>query len=174
MNIAVLCAHPLSNYYRLAYLPGIILDIYDQERDARNFTGDCPVICHPPCAQWSALRKFAKFDKEQKYLAYFCRDVLARNGGIFEHPARSIFFDQSGWPDGKIYRVDQSAFGFPTLKPTKLFFHRCRPVSQPLNFNAIEFGIGMGKKKQIPKSMRSLTTESFNLWLIESIVSTFK
>jgi hypothetical protein len=31
------------------------VDVWDKERDARNWPGGCPVIAHPPCRTWGAM-----------------------------------------------------------------------------------------------------------------------
>lgn len=172
MTISVLCAHDKSNYYQI---PG--LDIYNAERDAYNFTGLNPVICHPPCAQWSQMRAFSNQDERLKNLANFCFRSLVNNGGIFEHPSGSMVWKQFNWPTGtKIISVNQSWFGFPAQKKTILAFYRCSPISHPLSFDAVTHVLGKRKngKRELSKSQRSLTTLSFNQWLIDSIRQTFE
>lgn len=171
-SIAILCAHPKSHYFEIEGL-----EVYDQKRDARNFVGNAPVICHPPCAQWSRLRKFAKVDLEQKALANFCLGWFASNGGIFEHPAGSSVFRELEFPkESKMYSVDQSWWGFPARKRTYLVFHRCSPIAYPLNFDLITHTVTnpKGGMKELSKNRVALTPLSFDQWLVDSIRATFK
>lgn len=173
MKIAVLCAHKHSNYFKI---PG--LEVYDQLRDARTFPGHMPVICHPPCAQWSRMKAFSNDDPEQKALANFCLDELKKYGGIFEHPAGSDVFRELDWPEGgKIYSVDQSWWGFPARKRTYLFFYKCKPIAHPLNFEPVMFVVASSKNVKRPemkKSQRAITPIEFNQWLVDCIRATMK
>lgn len=173
MEIAVLCAHRKSHYFQI---PG--LDVYDEVRDCRTFTGTAPVICHPPCAQWSRLRGLSRPDPETKNLAWFCLEKLWTNGGVFEHPSGSEFFKIADFPPGRMYSVDQSWFGFPARKKTLLYFVRCRPVSFPLNFDMITHKVGKGGTrgngyKEVSKFRVALTPLAFDQWLVDSIRDNF-
>jgi len=88
--ISILCAANKSNYYKIPNL-----DIWNKERNAYNFTSSQPVICHPPCAQWSRMRSFSKDCPVEKALAEFCYLQVIKNGGILEHPAGSSFSNLS-------------------------------------------------------------------------------
>jgi hypothetical protein len=176
--IAVLCAHRNSNYYKI---PG--LDVYDQDRDSRTFPGNMPVIVHPPCAQWSKMKAFSHDNPEQKQLAYFCLDELKKWGGIFEHPHGSDVWKELDWPEGgKFIQVDQFWWGFPARKRTTLFFYRCKPIQYPLNFDAVQYTVALSRSNsknlmatrlpEMKKSQRSITTLSFNQWLVDSILQT--
>jgi len=173
--IAVLCAHKRSHYFSI---PG--LDVYDQARDMRNFSGGMPVICHPPCAQWSRFRSFAKKNTETLALAHTCLAHLKREGGIFEHPAGSLVWDQLEWPEGgKLISVNQSWWGFPAVKQTYLYFYQCRPLAVPLNFDAIthvvarSFNDKTKRLKELPKGQRALTPLAFDQWLVDCIRATY-
>lgn len=157
--ITVLCAARKSYYFDL---PG--LDVYGKERNAYNFTGTNPVIAHPPCAQWSRLRSFARFDLEEKGLANFCWEVVNKNGGVFEHPLGSSFFKNVRIDMSKLYSVDQSWFGFPARKRTLLYFHKCKPLAFPLKFDAVQV-----KVENMGADARSLMTYSFATWLVKSV-----
>lgn len=166
-RIAVLCAAPESYYWKI---PG--LEIYDRQRDARNFSESLPVIAHPPCAQWSKLRAFAKVDPGEKDLAWFCFKKWVANGGIFEHPEGSSFFQEvkSLLPPGsRVYRVDQSDFGFPARKRTVLLFHKCMADSYPLPFEVRP----LTKVEWMAYGKREKTTLSFDQWLVSSIRNSY-
>lgn len=178
MTVAVLCAHKKSNYYKI---PG--LEVYDEVRDCRTFKGGMPVICHPPCAQWSKMKAFSNDNPEQKQLAYFCLVEFKRWGGIFEHPESSAIWDEFDWPEETLfYKVDQHWWGFPARKKTILAFYQCKPISHPLNFDAVQYTVAKsrsdsknGQANRLPemkKSQRSVTTLEFNQWLVDSIRQT--
>lgn len=130
--ISILCTHLKSNYLKIPNL-----DIWDEHRNAYNFTGHNLIICHPPCAQWSRMHHFARINPIEKELANFCMIKVKSNGGIFEHPAGSSIFKHHGIPRSKIISVDQHWWGFPGRKRTYLFFNHVPVLQQPLNFNAI-------------------------------------
>lgn len=155
--IAVLCALENSIYKTLPNL-----DVYDKKRNAYLYDLDFPVIAHPPCQQWSRLKHFAKFDREERDLAFFCLEKVQKNGGILEHPSGSSFFKQAGIKP--TISIDQSWFGFSCRKRTYLYFHDCKPISFPLSFDLIT--------KRVPDltgEMRSYTTIRFANWLIDFI-----
>lgn len=165
--ISILCAKKDSLYKTI---PGI--DVWDEDRDAYFFTGSNPVITHAPCAQWSRMKAFAKENKDQKELAYFCLNKVIRNGGIFEHPAGSSFFKEAGVTKN-IYSVDQSWWGFAAKKHTYLFFHGCKPIQFPL-FNHIPSKVinkfrHKGNPIELNKRERATTVIPFAHFLINSI-----
>ena len=82
-KITVLCTTENSIYKKLG------MDCYDKNRDAYSYKGKGPVIAHPPCAQWSRLKKFAKKDTMSKLLLHHCMQIVRTNGGVVEHPAGS-------------------------------------------------------------------------------------
>lgn len=160
MKIAILCANENSIYKTI---PG--LEVYDINRDAYTYKGTDPIIAHPPCAQWSRLKAFAKINNKEKNLAYYCLDKIHENGiGILEHPMGSSFFKEAGIVKN-LYSVDQYWFGFPARKRTYLYFYRCKPIKFPLKFDAIETDV-----QKMKYESRSTTTEKFALWLIECIL----
>lgn len=152
-----------SNYYKI---PG--LDLWNQERDAYNFTGSNPVICHPPCAQWSKLKAFAGTNKQEKELAYFCIEKVNQNGGILEHPAGSGIWKLPGIKRENIISINQHWFGFPAQKRTWLYFTQVKPISFPLNFNC-----PVKTVTELHSSSRSKQPLSFCIWLVQSIQETF-
>ena len=58
-----------------------LYDVYDIDRDARNFIGDYPVIAHPPCRAWGMLSHMANPRPDEKDLAWFALDKVRTNGG---------------------------------------------------------------------------------------------
>lgn len=157
--ISVLCANKDSIYKTFPDL-----DVWDAARNAYNFTGENRIIAHPPCQQWSRLKRFAKDNESEKGLAWFCLEMVLQNGGVLEHPSGSSFFAAAGIPKSKIYSIDQHWFGFPCRKRTYLFFHKCKPIEYKLRFDAIE-----KKVDQLHSSRRSDTTKEFAEWLIKCV-----
>lgn len=163
-SVAVLCVDRLSNY---KLLDDPALDLWDKERDAFRFNGSAPVISHAPCQQWSKLRKMAIDDQHEKALAFFCLHKVLANGGVFEHPEGSTFFEVAGITP--THSVDQCWFGFPARKRTWLFFHKCKPLPYPLSFD-----VPRTKVEKITSTMRSRMPEAFCSWLINSVRQTIQ
>lgn len=158
IEISVLCVMQKSNYY---LIPG--LDLWDIDRDAYNFTGTNPVIVHPPCAQWSKMKWYAKDDPRQKELAFFCLEKVKQNGGILEHPAGSSFFKTAGIKP--TISVNQSWFGFRGRKTTWLYFHGYKPIAHPITFDPP----AVKNVKKMGKDERSKMPIDFCLWLVNCI-----
>src|SRR5437899_10910089 len=51
LSVAALFVEPAGVY---ANLPGV--DLWDEARDARLYTGPYPAVAHPPCTVWSMMR----------------------------------------------------------------------------------------------------------------------
>jgi hypothetical protein len=157
--ITALCVSPRSIYKKLG------LDCYDINRDAFSYSGHNPVIAHSPCRCFSKLRSFVRVPGSDFKLAQFCYQVLKTNGGILEQPAGSKMKDYLGLP-APLY-VDQFWFGYPIRKPTWLWFFDCEPLPVPFSLNP-----DLTNSKQfdsMSSNQRSRTTETFALWLINSI-----
>lgn len=122
-NVSVLFARSDSCYFELG------ADVWDMARDARNYAGSNPVICHPPCRGWGRLRHWAKPRPDEKALALFAVDQVRRCGGVLEHPWGSTLWHAAGLPHpGKVdawggwtLLVDQGWWGHPAPKPTYLY-----------------------------------------------------
>jgi hypothetical protein len=137
----------MSIYYEI---PGC--DVYDQVRDARTFGLDCPVVAHPPCAQWSRwLYRLSKPRQSEKDLGPWAVEVVRRCGGVLEHPAYSRLWDACALPrpsssrsfedlggcrrssrsfdelGGFSIEVYQSAYGHKVPKRTWLYVCGCSP-----------------------------------------------
>lgn len=155
-KLSIFCTAPGSHYEKFPEL-----DLWPIERDAYNFTGNNRVIAHPPCAQWSRMRSFAKVNQYEKDLAFFCLEKVQKNGGILEHPAGSSFFKAAGIKP--TCSVNQHWFGYPAQKRTYLYFVDCLPLPVPLNFSHPTMTV-----MQMDKDKRSLMTFDFCVWLILS------
>ena len=133
--IAVLFARQDSRYKELKGY-----DVYDIDRDARNFNESYPVIAHPPCRAWGMLSHMANPRPDEKDLAWFAIDKVRSNGGVLEHPKGSRFFKTAGCPEvdggydefgGFTILVDQFDFGHVAHKNTKLYIKGIKTEDLP-------------------------------------------
>lgn len=158
MQVAILCADTISNYFKIPDL-----DIYTIERPAELFDGPGPVIAHPPCAQWSRMHAFANFSKDDLDTAAFCVDMVKEYGGLLEQPAGSSLFKYFGLK--VTYSVDQSWWGFPARKRTYLYSNgvRLEPMPLPGSLRKLKLSENMNAR------MRSRMTLDFCQYLVDSV-----
>jgi len=115
------------------------VDPWDEERDARNYSGPHPVVAHPPCARWSRLAGFteARFGYkrgEDGGCFEAALEAVRTWGGVLEHPAYSRAWDKydlaeplwrGGWSldlyGGASCYVEQGRYGLPVKKATWLY-----------------------------------------------------
>ena len=118
------------------------IDPWPESRDARTYAGPHAVIAHPPCQRWGALgvANFARWGGDHNRpgndggcFASAMRSVR-RWGGVLEHPARSLAWDEfglvkppkgGGWVKsdrGWTCEVWQSAYGHKARKATWLYY----------------------------------------------------
>lgn len=158
-RIAILCANEDSEYFKFEGL-----DIYTQKRPISEFKGGMPIIAHPPCAQWGKFKWRSKKDIEDKMLALQCIEHLAENGGIMEHPASSDIWKRN-FPEGtRMYKIHMSDWGYKAKKETILAFYQVKPITMPIQFNAIQGRIELMDKKE-----RAVTPYEMCKWLITCI-----
>ncbi len=149
--ISILCTETATNYNLIKGL-----DLWNIERDAFYFTGSNPVITHAPCAQWSRLKGLANNNPDEKELAYHCLKIVLRNGGIFEHPNGSNFFEEVGIDKNRLFVVNQNWFGFPSQKKTFLFFHKVQPLEIPRKYGQVHIGVNNLSSKVRSKTPLSM------------------
>lgn len=171
------------------------LDCYDEVRDARTYTGDDPVIAHPPCQLWGKLARvnYARWGGEHNKPGNdggcfrFALDTVNRCGGVLEHPAGSYAWavhgleapqKRGGWQrsgNGWVCEVWQSAYGHRARKRTWLY---CAGTNVPLEpdwsrlagTHQIGFPDQRGKvynKPTLGKREANATPPSFACWLVE-------
>jgi hypothetical protein len=133
--IGVLFARQDSRYKQL---PGY--DVYDIDRDARNFNESYPVIAHPPCRAWGRLSHMANPRPDEKDLAWFALDKVRKNGGVLEHPKGSKLWKEALLPmtgempdkfGGFTILIDQYHFGHVARKWTHLYIVGITPDQVP-------------------------------------------
>lgn len=114
-------------------------DAWGISRDARNYHGPAPPVCHPLCQRWGRFAKGSP--RHQKYEVGddggafdHCLFTVRRFGGVIEHPQGSKAFPHYGLPippargwsrpdayGGRSCYIDQGVYGHPAKKPTWLY-----------------------------------------------------
>lgn len=181
-TVAVLFARKDSVYKTL---PGC--DVWDIDRDARNWPGGAPVVAHPPCRAWGRLAHMAKPRPDEKDLARWAVAQIREFGGVLEHPSASrLWQDQQlgmiGAPDefgGWTLPIHQHWFGHLAEKSTLLYIVGCSPAdvpAMPMKLGKAEYvvasslhrkGIERRSRPEIPDSMREHTPIELARWLVE-------
>lgn len=175
--VAVLFAKRNSVYKTLAGC-----DVYDIGRDARSFSGGPPVVAHPPCRAWGALRQFAKPRDGERELAIWAVEQVRVWGGVLEHPRASRLWPELGLPltgfdqfGGWTLDADQSWWGHAARK--RSLFYICGLGRSELP--ALPFSLSLPSKvvaprtgakapgRHLPKSLREATPPALAEWLLE-------
>lgn len=123
------------------------VDPWDEQRDARKYSGPYPIVAHPPCHLWTRFahvnfkRWGGEHNKPGNDGGCFASALalLRKYGGVIEHPAFSDAWKAFGLPrpvQGKwtesggmwVCEVWQSAYGHKARKRTWLLY---RGNSQP-------------------------------------------
>lgn len=177
-TVAVLFARVDSIYKTLPDL-----DVWDIERDARNYRGSLPVVAHPPCRAWGRLRQMAKPREDEKDLAIFTIAQVRRVGGVLEHPDASSLWRTAGLPrpgqrdtfGGWTLPVHQFWFGHRARKATWLYIVGIEPQAIPaiplvLGEAPMVIGLWSGRdrltcRKGVLKIEREATPQAFAEWL---------
>jgi hypothetical protein len=186
--VAALFVDPDGCYSNLEWV-----DAWPQERDAREYDGNLPVVAHPPCQLWGNLacvnwkRWGGEHNRPGNDAGCFAAAVAAvrRNGGVLEHPAMSKAFGTHGltppmtmgWQrvmcGGWVCEVWQSAYGHRANKKTWLYYYGENAPAE-LKWERIvgthqigrQFGTDTPKPYLSPKES-SATPESFRDALLE-------
>ena len=178
-EIAVLFARSDSIYKNIYGL-----NVFDINRDARNFAGPNVVIAHPPCRGWGRLRHLAKPRPDEKDLALFAVDKIRKNGGVLEHPEFSTLWLAAELPapgsidefGGFTLPLPQFWFGHLARKNTWLYIVGLKIADLPnipLVLGDSQYVVSsskrncVGAKKEIPRKDREATPKDFALWLVE-------
>lgn len=140
----VAALYVLSNSSPYAKIEGV--DLWPERRDARLYPGPWPVIAHPPCGPWSRKWSHACGDRlrAMMHLAVCAALQVRRFSGCLEHPAGSRLWDKMSLPrpvpvtgedpprdffGGFSFEVELGWFGFPSRKPTWLYFCGISPAA---------------------------------------------
>lgn len=180
MSVSVLFARQDSIYKTLN------VDVWDIDRDARNYSGLGPVICHPPCRAWGQLAHMAKPRPDEKELAIYSINKIRQVGGVLEHPRASKLWPTMNLPKpgeidlygGFSILINQSWFGHLAEKSTLLYIcglSKNDLPQIPIKFDAITHTVsskikkksGRRIKKELSKKQREETPIDLAKWLIE-------
>lgn len=169
------------------------LDCYDEERDARTYIGNAPVVAHPPCQRWGnmGIANFVKYGSEHLRPGNdggcfkFALDTVNRVGGVLEHPASTHAWPAFGlprpglgwtrWKQGWVCEVWQSAYGHRANKKTWLY---CVGTDSPIKprwerivgTHQVGFHDKRGKARNKPtlsKREANATPPEFAVFLVE-------
>lgn len=181
-DVVALCVDPAGPY------PARLVEWYDADRDARTFSGDEPVVAHPPCGPWGRLRRLCT--KQDPSLGPLCVEIVRRNGGVLEHPACSMLWRHCGMPrpgefpdefGGVSFAVTLSAFGGRIEKRTWLYavgldhWPSLPPRRRDLETHVIctckRGGVGAGVKPRVRAHETARTPDAMADWLIDVAAS---
>lgn len=103
------------------------VDPWDVARDARLYPGPHPVVAHPPCGPWSALKHLYRGNEHDCAPAAVA--IVRRWGGVLEHPANSGLWSACQMPEpdelsdghGFTICVDQVAWGHVARKRSWIY-----------------------------------------------------
>jgi len=146
--IAALFVQPDGCYSELENI-----DAWPEDRDARLYKGDMPVIAHPPCQLWGKMARvnYARWGGDHNKPGNdggcfkSALDSVNRWGGVLEHPAQTYAWPEyglekpkgEGWQqsgEGWVCEVWQSAYGHRANKATWLYY-RGRLKPYPLKWD---------------------------------------
>ena len=136
LPVAILFAMRRSHYF---HLDGVD-SVWDELRDARNYSGPFPVVAHPPCRLWGKLAHLAWGDRAERDLALFALECVRRFGGVLEHPCGSALWPEYFLPrgnqvdlhGGRTIELDQGDWGHPCRKRTRLYVVAPRGLDFPV------------------------------------------
>ena len=169
MMIAALFVQPDG-----CYVGDSLIDPWPESRDARNYSGNFPVVAHPPCQLWGAMAavNFSRWGGEHNMPGNdggcfsTALESVNRCGGVLEHPAKSRAWAAhglskptgrgwSGSGDGWVCEVWQSAYGHRANKATWLYYKGQSPPfslrwERPTGTHQIGFHDQRGKSQNKP------------------------
>lgn len=180
MKIAALFVDEMGVY---SGLPDV--DVWGISRDARLYTGEMPVVAHPPCDRWhqlsavNAKRWGYRINHDDGCFASALASVR-RWGGVLEHPAETRAFRfhripepaRGAWQmtlDGDwTTEVDQAAYGHRARKRTWLLVSGVKPPDLDWRRTPGTHQIGYfdQARPQLPQVERAATPAAFRNLLI--------
>ena len=162
-TIACLFVDPDGAYSRAKHV-----DLWDADRDARDYQGPHAVVAHPPNARWGKFWRGSPRNPRPKKLGNdggcFASALWAVRtfGGVIEHPCGSHAWPWNGLPSSRLWgwwsdpdqyggrscQVDQGVYGHPCPKSTWLY--ACLPEYPELDWSKSAGGrrVELQSKKQ--------------------------
>ena len=124
------------------------VDVWDEARDARMYSGPHPVMAHPPCNRWSVIASINQAMGRLKVgddggCFASALEAVREFGGVLEHPAKTFAWKHhgllkpcsgGGWTrslfdPGWVCEVDQCHYGHTANKMTWLYVIGVNPES---------------------------------------------
>lgn len=111
------------------------IELWDEQRDARQYDQCFPVVAHPPCQRWGKYAtKGGRTLGDDHGCGQHAINAVRAHGGVMEHPAHSWLFAAGYLPKpghsdlwgGRTVEINQADYGHLALKPTWLYI--CSPV----------------------------------------------
>lgn len=156
------------------------IDPWDEQRDARRYTGPYPVIAHPPCNTWCQLApvnqaRWGRLIGDDGGTFAAALAAVRRFGGVLEHPAYSLAWSRyalpvpcrGGWTQtlddpGMTTEICQAAYGHDARKRTWLYAVGVDPAAldwrEVTGRAVIGGGIHIGQCVGRPKLERAIGT----------------
>ena len=174
--VAALYVDPRGPYPRMQ---GV--EAWDEARDATTYAGPHPVVAHPPCGPWGALRKMCS--RQRRDLAPLAVEQVRQWGGVLEHPRGSLLWQECGLPSagtvdafgGFTLDIEQVAWGHKARKATWLYFVGVDPIiakggvrrgGTPTHLVSQTRGRNLAGLKRMSDQARKITPPAFAEWLV--------
>lgn len=142
--------------------PRLVVDWYDEARDARTYAGPHPVVAHPPCGPWGPMRHLSA--QGGKDLGPHAIDCARKYGGVVEQPIDSRLFSACGVSETALIRVEQVSSGAPLPKTDlALLFGRSaglRPFYDPARRRADASNLRFEEQRKCEKARPSYRPSS--------------
>lgn len=113
------------------------VDAWDEARDARKYDGPWPVVAHPACGPWGALKHLYRGSEGGPDCALRAVCQVRDWGGVLEHPKGSGLWKEAAIPypgelpdqwGGRTIEVSQVDWGHVARKRTWLYLVRVGSV----------------------------------------------
>ncbi len=121
-DVAALYVDPRGPY------PELVVECWDETRDANRYAGPLPVVAHPPCGPWGTLRHMCT--RQDGSCGPAAVTAVRAFGGVLEHPACSKLFEACHMPrpgelpdafGGVTFELQQCDFGHVARKRTWIY-----------------------------------------------------
>lgn len=175
--------HDVAALYvdRRGVYPGLVIDWYDEHRDARSYAGPHPVVAHPPCGPWGTMRGLST--RQDKSLGPVAVDQVRKWRGVLEHPEGSRLWRACRLPEpgelpdawgGRSYQVNQVAWGHPCEKSTWLYVVGVPALMVVVGIreggtatHRVTSGPGCDRLPSAHARLRAATPPLFAAWLVD-------